>query len=377
MFYTRCIRPILFRSDPEWIHDRAISAAERISGLPWLCARVRRMFELNDSSLNLEVAGLSFQHPIGLAAGFDKSGRGIPLWEAFGFGHVEIGSVSAHFSAGNPKPRLFRVPRDRGIVVNYGLPNDGADRIAVRLSAVRPTLHAPLGVNIVNTNRGAGARPESNDDIIADYVASVERLEPYADYLCLNLSCPNTCDGRAFVSDQGRVRQLLSAVAALRPRKPVFLKIAPFAEECALDAFLETVDGVDFVRGFSINLPPGKPPGMTTPAAALQRMPGAVSGHPAEAAANRAIAQLYRRIDPRRYAIIGSGGVFTAEDAWRKIQFGASLVQCLTGLVYEGPGVVARIWEGLAGIMTREGVKKLRDAVGAESRQAELKFRAS
>jgi dihydroorotate dehydrogenase len=288
------------------------------------------------------------------------------MWEAFGFSHVEVGSISAQFSGGNPKPRLFRVPEDQAIVVNYGLPNDGAERVAERLAGILP--RAPLGANVVNTNHGPGAPPEADSAIIADYVASVEKLDRYATYLCLNLSCPNTCDGRAFVSDSRRVRQLLDAVGAVKPKKPVFLKVAPFADVRVLEAFLEAVDGYEFVRGFSINLPPGKPPGMSVALERLRPMPGAVSGRPCEAAANRAIADMYQRMDRRRYIIIGSGGIFSAEDAWRKITLGATLIQCLTALIYRGPGVVAEICEGLARIAERERVSCIEEAVGSACR---------
>jgi dihydroorotate dehydrogenase (fumarate)/dihydroorotate dehydrogenase len=145
----------------------------------------------------------------------------------------------------------------------------------------------------------------------------------------------------------------------------VFLKVAPFAESEALESFLEAVDGYDFVKGFSINLPPGKPAGLRSAPERWQSLPGAVSGRPAEAAANRAIAEMYKRMDRRRYVIVGSGGVFSAEDAWRKIRLGATLVQCLTALIYEGPGVVRAICEGLAEIAAREGLKSVQEAVGS------------
>jgi dihydroorotate dehydrogenase len=361
--YSGCLRPLLFLGDAETAHDRAMAAAEWTSGRPGLCSAVRRALSFDDASLHVEAAGMAFRHPIGLAAGFDKNGRGIPLWEALGFSHIEIGSVSAHFSAGNPKPRLFRVPEDRAIVVHYGLPNEGAERVAGRLAGWPAGV--PVGANLVNTNRGPGAAAETDEAIVADYVASVRALEPRSAYLSLNLSCPNTCDGRAFVSDSRRVRRLLDAVAAVGPQKPVFLKVAPFAETAGLEAFLEAAGGYDFVRGFAINLPPGKPAGMTAPPERLRAMPGAVSGRPAEAAANRTIGEMYRRIDPRRYAIVGTGGVFTGREAWEKMRLGASLVQILTALIYEGPTVVRRICEELTEIARREGVRNLGEVVGS------------
>ncbi len=367
--YKNLLRPLLFKADPESVHDLAMATAGRVSNSPWLCSRLRSLFSFDHASLAVQAAGINFAHPIGLAAGWDKNGRGIPLWEAIGFGHVEIGSISADFSAGNPKPRLFRVPQDRAIVVNYGLPNDGAERVAHRLENVRSRLKTPLGINIVNTNRGPAAGAESDEQIVADFVQAINRLEPQATYLVLNLSCPNTGEGRAFVSDPNRVRKLMRAVAALHLVKPLFLKVAPFSDPATLDSFIDAVHDYDFVRGFSINLPSGKPACMTAPRQLLNKMPGAVSGWPSEAAANHGISEIYRRIDPRRHIIIASGGVFTAADAWRKIQLGATLVQCLTAVVYEGPAVIGTICEGLAAIAREEGLKRIQDGVGTAKRE--------
>lgn len=355
--YRQIVRPLLFRAtDAEWIHERALSAAEFASRHPWLLpSPVPPM-----SSLQTEVAGLSFRNLLGLAAGFDKSGRAVPFWAALGFGHVEIGSISAEVSHGNPKPRLWRMHAERGIVVYYGLPNDGCERVGARLRAVRRTV--PLGVNIVNTNRGPGAPPESDDAIIADYVQSVRVLESHASYLTLNLSCPNTSDGRGFVSDSCRVVALLDAVEALGVTRPVFLKVAPFGDIASLESFLKAVERFRYVKGFGINLPPGKPAGFEH----WSHLPGAVSGKPCEAAMTRALTDLYTRIDPKRYAILATGGVFTAEDAYRRIRLGASLVQFLTALVYEGPRVVRRMEAGLARLVERDGFRNIRDAVGID-----------
>jgi dihydroorotate dehydrogenase (fumarate)/dihydroorotate dehydrogenase len=363
--YASLLRPVLFRGDAERMHDYALRAAEKAGGCRTLCSMARAWSGEPDPRLRVEAAGLRFAHPVGLAAGFDKNGRGIPFWAALGFSHAEIGSVSAWLSLGNPRPRLFRIPEDRGIVVNYGLPNDGAERVAARLAQIRTGI--PLGINVVNTNRGPGAAPESDDAVIDDYVRSVRILEPHAGYLALNLSCPNTRDGRAFVSDACRVAALLDAVGALKPQKPVFLKVAPFASLRELESFLKLAERADYVRGFEVNLPPGKPPGLRTPPGQLARMPGAVSGKPCEAASNRTIAELYRSMDRARYAIIGAGGVFTAGDAYLKLRLGASLVQVLTALVYEGPGAVRRIRDGLAALLERDGFSHAGGAVGVEA----------
>jgi dihydroorotate dehydrogenase len=286
------------------------------------------------------------------------------VWAALGFGHIEIGSISADPSAGNPKPRLWRIPKDSGLIVNYGLPNESAKHVAERLAALRTTV--PLGINIVNTNHGPQAPPTSDQAVVDDYVRSIRRLDAHASYLTLNLSCPNTADGRGFVSDPCRLRLLLEAVREAAPVKPVFLKVAPFPDLRALDAFLEQVDAVPFIRGFGINLPPGKPVPLMTPAAQVRQMPGAVSGIPCQELADHAGAVLYRRMDRRRYGLIATGGVFTAADAYRKIRLGASLVQLLTALVYEGPAIVRTIASGLDELLARDGYANVSDAVGAD-----------
>lgn len=369
--YRRMIRPVLFRTSPEWIHNRGLDAMSLAGRSRSLCSAIARAHATHDERLAVEIAGLKFANPLGLAAGFDKNGRALPLLASLGFGHVEIGSISAEPSAGNPKPRLFRLPRDRAIVVNYGLPNDGADAIAQRLAAAR-RLPVPLGINIVNTNRGPAAPPDSEEDIINDYLRSVRRLRAHADYFSLNLSCPNTRDGRGFFAEASRLRRLLNGLRQLDLRQPVFLKVSGFPGPAEMETFLETVDGSPFIAGFGINLAPGKPTGLTTPSKQLQRMPGAVSGKPCEAATDCVIRELYARMDRRRHKIIGTGGVFTAEDAYRKIRLGASLVQLLTALIYEGPGVVQRINNGLAKLLASDGFRNVAEAVGIDGPRSDV-----
>lgn len=367
--YRSLVRPPLFCLDAERAHTLAIGVGQIAGRSPGLCAAIdARCTAGLDRRLAIDVAGLRFRSPLGLAAGFDKSARAVDLLSALGFGHVEVGSISAQASAGNPGPRLFRLPADRAIVVNYGLPNDGAERVAQRLAGRRHAV--PLGINVVSTNRGPDTAAESDDAVVADYARSVRLLQPHADYLTLNLSCPNTRDGRSFFHEPRRLTLLLDTLAAVPVAKPLFLKVAPFATLAELERFLYTVEPARFVSGFSVNLAPGKPPGLATPAALLERMPGAVAGRPAAAAADRTIAELYRRMDRTRYRLIGSGGVFDAADAYRKLRLGASLVQLLTALVYEGPGVVAAIHRGLARLLEADGVRHVADAVGVDVRPA-------
>jgi dihydroorotate dehydrogenase len=349
--YSSLARPLLFRGDPERVHDATVRAAELAGRSRLACRAVAARRPAADPRLAVEVAGLRMRSPIGLAAGFDKSARAVPFLAALGFGHVEVGSISADPSAGNPRPRLFRLPAERAVVVHYGVPNDGAARAAARLARPRPAV--PVGANVVSTNRG---HDESDDAVLADYVTSVRTLQDVADYVVLNLSCPNTRDGRGFFADRGRLRELLSRLATLGVRRPLFVKVAPGGD---VESLLAAVAGHGFVSGFSVNLPPGKPAGLEHVSA-----PGAVSGAPAAPAALRAVAEL--RGAAAGYAIFGSGGVFTAADAYAMIRAGADLVQLYTALLYEGPAVVGRITSGLADLLERDGHAGVASAVGTD-----------
>jgi dihydroorotate dehydrogenase len=278
MIYSTLIRPLAFRLDPETAHHLAIAAGARLG---WAARAMRSATRIDDGRLATDVAGLHFPTPIGLAAGFDKSGSAIQALAGLGFGSIEIGSISLDPSQGNPKPRLWRLPDDRGIVVHYGLPNDGVAAIAQRLA--RTHLPVPLGINLVVTNRGAGAAPLTADQIIGEYAAAARAMAPHADYLMLNLSCPNTVDGRDFFADPGHLAACLTALGETRSQVPVFLKVSPLGGVEAIERVLTAADTHDFVSGFMFNLPPVKPEGMRTPEQIWRKVPGAVSGPPAAA----------------------------------------------------------------------------------------------
>jgi dihydroorotate dehydrogenase (fumarate)/dihydroorotate dehydrogenase len=363
--YTSLVRPLLFRCDPEWIHDCTITATQIAGKITPLVTAIGSAFRWNDPRLETHICGIRFPNPIGLAAGYDKNGAAVNLLAALGFGHVEIGSISCDPSTGNPKPRLFRLPADEAIVVHYGLPNIGAEAVAARLRRIQ--LPVPLGINIVKTNRGLDAPPDSDQEILADYTRSVAILKDLGDYLCLNLSCPNTETGREFFSERQHVRRLLHALSELEIRCPLFLKVSPLGGISALEELLEAVNDVDIVSGFVFNLAPGKPSELHTPSHVWEHMPGAVSGKPVRRQLNDCIREMYRRMDRSRYSIIGSGGLFSAPDAYEKIRLGASLVQIYTALVYEGPGVVKKISRGLATLLERDGFASVAEAVGTDA----------
>ena len=366
--YRLLIRPLLFRLDAELVHQGTVEACRWLGAIPGIPLLTRSLFEVHDAALQTEIAGLRFSNPLGLAAGWDKNGRALRMLNSLGFGFAEIGSVSARPSVGNPRPRLFRLPQDRAIIVNYGLPNDGAIAVAARLQS-----HAhrdPLGINLVKTNDGPGAPACSDDAILADYEQSVKLLHQHASYLSLNLSCPNAKDGNDFFAQPGSIARLLERLASVNIRCPVFLKIAPRDDPAEHERVLQECETFSWVRGFCFNLPPGKPDALQirTPEEHYAQLPGAVSGRPVEQLINRCIAGFYARMDQKRYVLIGTGGVFNAEDAYHKIRLGASLVQLYTAMVYEGPSVARKICLGLAELLKRDGFANVKEAVGTSCR---------
>jgi dihydroorotate dehydrogenase (fumarate)/dihydroorotate dehydrogenase len=361
--YSTLLRPLLFRLDAETAHRLAMSlgAATGFAG-----GALRQLTTVDDARLATTVAGLAFPSPVGLAAGFDKNGEAVAALAGLGFGFIEIGSVSAFPSAGNPRPRLFRLPDDRAIAVAYGVPNDGADIVATRLARAR--LPVPLGINIVKTNFGPGAAPETDDAIIAEYMQAARALAPRADYLMFNLSCPNTQDGRDFFADRGRLGAWLAALSATPLPCPVFLKVSPLGGVAAIEQLLEAVAPHDCVRGFMFNLPSAKPESaMRTPRDIWQAMPGAVSGPPAAPLLDDCLRECYRRMDRKRYALFASGGISSGAEAYAKIRMGASLVSLYTALIYDGPLVVRRITRELAALLTRDGFRSVAEAIGADN----------
>jgi dihydroorotate dehydrogenase len=272
--------------------------------------------------------------------------------------------VSAQPSDGNPRPRLFRLPEDEAIVVSYGVPNDGAEAVAARLDGRR--LPIPLGVNLVKTNDPR--LPAAEPGVYEDYARSFALLQRRADYVALNMSCPNSPGDRDFFDELPRIERLLAALAAEQPRLPVILKLKPTTDAGVLRETVAIADGFPFVAGFAINLPAGKPDvlRLRAPRARLDGMPGAVGGRPVEAFVNDVLRLLYGITGGGRYGLIAAGGVFSAEDAYRKIRLGASLVQLYTALVYRGPGIVKEILGGLTALLERDGAKRVADVVGAD-----------
>jgi dihydroorotate dehydrogenase len=354
MIYRRVLRPALFNvagRDAEAIHERVLGILARVSASPTLTqalARFAAVTWLGDLGTPREVFGLRFPHAIGLAAGFDKNARAVPALAALGFGFIEIGTITQQPQPGNPRPRLFRIPSDQALINRMGFNNDGADAIAKRL-ARQPEATVPLGVSL------GKSKATPLDDAVADYLASLDRLYPWADYFAVNVSSPNTPGLRA-LQERDRLDALLAALQArLRERahasgermKPLLVKVAPDLDEAALDELV----AVCLARGASgliaVNTTISRDALSAAVPAALRDEPGGLSGRPLHARAVAVVGLLARRTEGR-LPIIGGGGVFTVDDAQRMLDAGASLLQLYTSFIYEGPGIARRLAHGLA-----------------------------
>jgi dihydroorotate dehydrogenase len=348
----RLIRPFLFQVDAETAHGLAIRAL--VNG--WVPCPTDGDPEI----LRTSVWGRSFANPIGLAAGFDKNAEVPDAVLAMGFGFTEVGSVTPKPQAGNPKPRLFRLPEDRAVVNRMGFNNDGLALVAERLRA-RAGRDGIVGVNL-GKNKDS---PSAADD----YVAGIEALGPFADYLVVNVSSPNTPGLRA-LQGKAPLRDLLTAVRnavgrlerATKP--PLLLKVAPdLTDEDKADiaeVALETaIDGL-----IATNTTIERPASLRGRARAET---GGLSGRPLLEPSTRVLAD-FHRLTGGKLPLVGVGGVASGADAYAKIRAGASLVQLYTGLVYGGPGLVPRIKRELAELLRRDGFKSIADAVGADNR---------
>lgn len=342
----RLIRPAVFALDPETGHRLALRA---------LAALPARRAAAASGALAVEVAGLAFPNPVGVAAGFDKDAEVPDALLGLGFGFTEVGSITPLPQAGNPKPRLFRLVEDEAVINRMGFNNGGGAAALARLQ-VRAGKPGIVGVNI-------GANKDSADRI-ADYAVMARMMARHASYLCVNISSPNTPGLRA-LQDESQLTGLIDAVIAARDETgaapPIFLKVAPDLEPADIDAIariaIEKQLGALVVSNTTISRPALRShhAGET----------GGLSGAPLRALATQRLRD-FRKATGGAIPLVGVGGIATAEHAWERIRAGASLVQLYSAMVYEGPGLGARIARGLEGLMRRDGFASIAEAVGSE-----------
>lgn len=345
-YYETFVRPALFRQDSERAHERGVDAMALLGGL----APLRRTLEWwtargTARARPIEAFGLRFPNAVGLAAGFDKNARAWPAAAALGFGHVEIGTVTALAQPGNPKPRMFRYPAEEAVINRMGFNNEGSEAVAVRLARQSPpgARRIPLGVNL------GKSKATEIEQAAADYLVSFARLADFADYLVLNVSSPNTPNLRQ-LQDESRLRELLAAVTNAnrvraaeqgKRRVPILLKIAPDLTWPQIDAVLGVIAeyGLDGIIATNTTL---ARPGFF----AAVTETGGLSGAPLTRRSTEIVGYIARATDGR-LPIIGVGGIVDIESAAAKLDAGATLVQVYTGMIYRGPFFAADLARGL------------------------------
>jgi dihydroorotate dehydrogenase len=352
----RALRWLMFRIAPERVHTW-VFALLRVVTAPVPMRRVLAgWLAPRDPVLASTVFGVRFPGPLGLAAGFDKDGLGLHTWPALGFGYAEIGTVTAQPQPGNPQPRLFRLPADRGLLNRMGFNNHGAAELARRLNGHTPD--APVGVNIGKTKV---TPPEGAVD---DYARSARLVGPPASYLVVNVSSPNTPGLRDLQAVQ-TLRPILAAVRA-ETSTPVLVKIAPDLSDPDIDEIADLAVELGLAGIVATNTTVSRD-GLATPGVAALG-PGGVSGPPVAARSVEVLRRLYRRVGDR-LVLISVGGIETVDDAWDRITAGASLLQGYTGFVYGGGLWAKHIHDGLARRLHEGGFASVADAVGSALRE--------
>lgn len=341
--YRVCIKPVAFANDPERTHDTFVALGKTMTPFRGL---LRVFFGYRHPALRQTVLGITFPNPVGLAAGFDKNAELVRVIPAMGFGFEEVGSITGEPCAGNPKPRLWRVPELQSIRVWYGLKNDGCEALVRRIP---PRHDIPLGISVAKTNSPATVPVAAG---IADYVKAFRALEPLADYVTVNVSCPNAYGGLPF-EEPARLEKLLSALDGIPTKKPVFLKFSPDLSFLTLNRLL-AVAAKHRVAGLVLtNLTKcgGK---------------GGLSGG---AVKDKSLAVL-KHVKARmkgRFVLVSCGGIFTAEDAYERFRNGATLVQLVTSMIYRGPQNVSDINKGIVRLLRRDGFRSIADVTGARA----------
>ena len=341
------LRPFLFKLDPETTHDLAIKSL-KFNYLP------RKMFEVEDEQiLNIELLGKNFPNPIGLAAGFDKSGEVYNSLLKFGFGFIEIGTVTPLKQFGNPKPRIFRLEDDGALINRLGFNNDGIEIIKNRIKSEKKK-----GVVGINIGPNKNTKDQKND-----FCIGLKNFFDIADYITVNISSPNT-EGLRDFHDQEKLEDLLLALNKIKSENkiniPLLLKISPDIKDNHISEIADTAIKNDISGIILTNTTNSNKDKLISD---FKKEEGGLSGEPLQQISTNMIKKFYKQLNGK-IPIIGVGGVNSGKSAYEKIIAGASLLQLYTGLVYKGPSIVKNIQKELIQILKVEGLNNIKDAIG-------------
>lgn len=357
----KLIRPLIFRasSDPETMHRAMMKLLGFVGNTPPLSFIERMMFNFQDMRLCQNIFGLEFKNPVGLAGGFDKHAEALRGFANFGFGFLEVGTITQFAQPGNPRPRIFRLEQDEALINHMGFNNQGADVMVNRLSTViHSRMTVPLGINL------GKSKVTELTQAAEDYLYSFSKLYNYGDYFVVNVSSPNT-PGLRQLQDKSFLLDILSGLNNYRTKQTVK---KPLVVKTVVDLSLEAIDEVlavcksQNIDGLIISNTLISRDGLRTKTDEV----GGLSGKPIRQKSTDYIKHIHKQFS--NLPIVGVGGIFSALDAYEKIKAGASLVQVYTGLIYEGPGLVKKINKGLVKLLERDGFKNIGEAVGIEAK---------
>ena len=360
--YQKALKPVFFNFDPEKVHDHMTSVGHFL-GKFYITKKITSFFfNYQNRTLEQNILGINFKNPIGLAAGFDKNANLIDILPSVGFGFAEVGSITGQACLGNPRPRLWRLAKSKSLVVYYGLKNDGCEMISTRLKGGK--FRIPVGLSLAKTNCRETAEPPA---AIADYFKAYKAFSQIGDYITINISCPNAFGGLPF-TDASKLGALLGRIMSVPKTKPIFIKMAPDLTNPEIDEIIETA--VKFgIDGFVCTNLTKDRSNSKIKNKIMDELPtenGGLSGKVVEELSDDMIRYVYKKIRNSKMIIIGVGGIFSAEDAYRKIKAGASLVQIITGFIFEGPQLISEINQGLVRLLKTDGRQNISEAIGQE-----------
>ena len=341
-FYKSIIKPIFFSFNPETIHHVIFRWIKILGKIPGVSVINRSIFKISDPKLEQELWGLKFSNPVGLAAGFDKDAKLYNELADFGFGFIEIGTLTPEGQPGNAKPRLFRLPEDQALINRMGFNNEGVDAAVERLKKRKTNI--VIGGNI---GKNTGTEADKTDE---DYIKVFNQLFDYVDYFVVNVSCPNV-GNLTKLQEKKPLMALMQKISDINKSKasskPLLLKIAPDLSTPELDDVIDIIKTLELDGVVAANTSVNRE-GLKTDENKLEEIgwPGGLSGKPLGKRSTNVISYLYKNLGDK-YPIIGVGGIHSEQDALDKIKAGAKLVQVYTGFIYEGPGLVKRINKAL------------------------------
>lgn len=362
--YRYLLKPLFFQFDPEWVHERIVASGKML-GSCW-CVRkaLKSTLAYSDVSLMQNIQGVHFENPIGLAAGFDYNAHLTQILPSVGFGFGSVGTITNLSYGGNPRPMLGRLPRSKSLMVNKGFKNPGANLVSTKLAKLR--FHYPVGISIGRSNTTTLlTQKQSIKDIIEAFttfeIAGVKNA-----YYELNISCPNLFGDITFYPPKN-LRELLVEITKLKLKKPVFIKMPIEKSDTETRAMLDVIVNFPIQGVIFGNLQKNRQDPSLNPEEVKKFDRGNFSGKPTFKRSNELIKIAYKQYG-KKLTIIGCGGVFGAEDAYTKIKLGASLVQLITGMIFEGPTLIGQINYGLTKLLRADGFTNIRQAIGVNNR---------